>query len=55
MRDERFRLAGWLLFVVSSLFFIVAGLRSGDVVTLLGGFFFFLACVAFLIPFIRRR
>ncbi|MGF1472820.1 MAG: cytochrome oxidase subunit III [Rubrobacteraceae bacterium] len=49
---------GWLLFVVSALFFIVASLRTGDVLGLLGGLFFFLACGVFLAAFrerVRRR
>jgi hypothetical protein len=39
---------GWLLFVISALFFIVSSIRNGDMVGLLGGIFFLLACMAFL-------
>jgi F0F1-type ATP synthase assembly protein I len=53
-RNERLELWGWILFVVSALFFIVASLRTGDVVGLLGGVFFFLACVVFLAAFRER-
>ena len=51
---ERLELLGWFLFVVSALFFIVASLRTGDVVGLLGGVFFFVACIVFLAAFGRR-
>lgn len=51
-RGRRFELWGWLLFVVSALFFIVSSVRAGDVVGLLGGVFFLLACIAFLAAYI---
>lgn len=52
--SKRLELLGWILFVVSALFFIVASLRTGDVVGLLGGVFFLLACVVFLAAFGSR-
>lgn len=53
-KDKKFELWGWLLFVVSALFFIAASLRNGDVVGLLGGVFFLLACLVFLAAFRER-
>ena len=44
---------GWVLFVISALFFIVSSIRNGDLIGLLGGNFFLLACVAFLASYIR--
>ncbi len=49
---RRFELWGWILFVVSVLFFIASSIRSGDMVGLLGGVFFLLACIAFLVAYI---
>jgi hypothetical protein len=40
-----------MLFVVSAAFFMASSIRAGDVVGLLGGVFFLLACVAFLAPY----
>lgn len=54
-KNERLELWGWILFVVSALFFIFASLRTGDVIGLLGGVFFLLACVVFLAAFRGRR
>ncbi|MFQ5785352.1 MAG: hypothetical protein ACE5H8_11095 [Alphaproteobacteria bacterium] len=54
-RTRRLELWGWILFVVSALLFIASSLRSGDVLSLLGGLFFFAACVVFLVPFRKRR
>jgi hypothetical protein len=45
---------GWLLFVISALFFIVSSIRNGDVVGILGGIFFLLACVVFLASYIGK-
>lgn len=43
-------IAGWLLFIVSALFFIASAWRAGDMLALGGGIFFLVACVAFLVP-----
>jgi hypothetical protein len=51
-KDKRYDLWGWILFTLSALFFIVSSLRNGDIVGLLGGVFFLLACVAFLAPYL---
>jgi hypothetical protein len=45
--------AGWLLFVVSALFFIAAAWRAGDSLTLAGGVFFLVACFSLLVPIAR--
>ena len=57
-REKKFELWGWVLFLVSAVFYIVGGIRNGDVVGVLGAVFFFVACIVFLIPFLsgsRRR
>ena len=51
-KDKRYEISGWVLFTVSALFFIASSLRNGDIVGLLGGVFFLLACAAFLAPYI---
>ena len=51
-RQRKFNLWGWALFTVSALFFVLAALRSGDLLGLLGGLFFFVACVVFLVPLV---
>jgi uncharacterized membrane protein YhaH (DUF805 family) len=53
-RSERLELWGWILFVISALFFIVASIRTGDIIGFLGGFFFLIACVVFLLAFKER-
>ena len=51
-KEKNHDLLGWLLFVISALFFIVSSIRNGDVIGLLGGIFFLLACVAFLASYV---
>lgn len=55
MSNRGHELWGWSLFVVSALFFIGSSIQSGDLIGLLGGVFFLLACVAFLITYFGRR
>ncbi len=53
--DNRHDFLGWMLFVVSAAFFMASSIRAGDVVGLLGGVFFLLACFAFLVPYFGPR
>ncbi|MDP6704858.1 MAG: hypothetical protein QF893_00825 [Alphaproteobacteria bacterium] len=52
---RKFNIWGWLLFLVSAGFFIGASLRNGDLLSLLGGLFFFAACILFLVPVLRQH
>ena len=54
-KDKGHDFLGWMLFVVSAAFFIASSIRAGDVVGLLGGVFFLLACAAFLAPYFGLR
>ena len=51
----RIQILGWILFIVSALAFIASSIRSGDVLGLIGGVFFLLACFVFLIPYVSRQ
>jgi hypothetical protein len=46
---------GWLLFVISAVFFIASSIRNGDMIGLLGGVFFLLVCIAFLASYVGVR
>lgn len=54
-KGKNYDFLGWLLFVVSALFFMASSIRAGDVVGLLGGLFFLLACAAFLASYAGGR
>lgn len=51
---QRLHLWGWILFLLCALLFTAAGLRDGDVLITLGSVLFLVACVLFLVPFLRR-
>ena len=53
-RRRRFNLWGWALFMVSALFYVLAALRHGDPLALLGSLFFFAACVVFVVPLLDK-
>jgi hypothetical protein len=54
-KNRNYDLWGWLLFVISALFFVASSIRNGDMIGLLGGVFFLLACVVFLAACIGVR
>jgi len=54
-RERRFHALGWSCFLMSSLTYMAASFRVDDMVSLLGGFLFFLACVCFIIPFFSAK
>lgn len=45
---------GWVLFIISACAFIASSLRSGDMLGLIGGLFFLVACFVFLIPYVVK-
>ena len=49
----KFQLWGWILFIVSALFFIGSSIRAGDLISLMGGLFFLISCIVFMIPLLR--
>lgn len=49
-REIKYHLAGWILFVICSIFFIVSSLRNHDTFALIGSIMFLVACILFLIP-----
>ena len=48
----RFQLSDWILFIFSAMFFIATSIRAGDMLGLMGAFFFLVACFVFLAPLI---
>ena len=52
--QHRFHLWGWILFVFSAIFFMVASIRAEDPVSLIGGALFLVACFVFLAPLLAE-
>ncbi len=51
----RFQLCGWILFIISAIFFIASSIRAGDMLSLAGGLFFLVACLVFMVPLLSNR
>lgn len=52
-QELKYQLWGWILFIVCALIFIASSIRMGDILMLIGSFFFLVACFAFLIPLLK--
>jgi len=48
--QNQFHLWGWILFVLSAMFYIASSINAGDPISLAGGTLFLLACLVFLVP-----
>ncbi len=53
-KEKRYHLAGWLLFLVCAVFFIVQSLTDNNLLGLSGSIFFLAGCIAFLIPLVSN-
>ena len=49
-RERRCHMTGWWVFVGSAVCFIIAGVRTADLLTIVGGILFLLGCLIFLFP-----
>jgi hypothetical protein len=54
MSNKTIEIIGWVLFLASSIGFLVSSIKSGDTPSLIGGIFFCVACIVFLIPYFRK-
>lgn len=53
MSDHRLNFLGWILFVISAGGFCIASV--GNFWAMTGSVFFLLACLVFMVPFLRRN
>ena len=53
--EQRFQLAGWLIFLACSGLFITQSVIAGDLLGLAAGIAFLLGCLVFLVPFVVGR
>lgn len=51
--SRKAQLAGWSLFILSALSYIVDAVDIGDMMSLLASIFFLLACLVFVYPLLR--
>jgi len=50
-----FNMAGWVLFLICSLFYIYNSIQADDPIYLAGSVIFLVACVSFMVPMIVNR
>lgn len=49
-RVQYWNLAGWLLFILSAVFFLIASIQAGNPYAIAGSLAFLIACLVFLVP-----
>jgi hypothetical protein len=49
-----YELWGWILFIFSAVFFIASSINSGDILSLIGGMLFLIACFIFITPLLKQ-
>ena len=49
-RELTYQTGGWVLFIVGTILFLVASVRSGDIVSLAGSLAFLAGCILFMVP-----
>lgn len=52
--EKKCQVWGWVLFIISAVFFVAAAVRAGDWLGLMGSLFFLVACFVFLVPVLRK-
>lgn len=53
--NKKIELGGWLLFVLSSVFYIISNVDSGHLISLVGSTLFLLACGVFIALRLSQR
>lgn len=53
--EIRQQIIGWALFILCSLFFVAASLKNKDLLTLIGSVLFFISCLVFIVPLIKKK
>jgi len=55
MDERKFNIAGLLGFMASGAIFVVAGIRAGDLLTIIGSVVWIGACIVWIVPLVRPR
>jgi hypothetical protein len=53
--DEKREFAGWLLFLLCGVFFLISSLQYKDVYSSVGTITFMIACLFFMLPYFRKK
>ena len=52
-RNDRYALAGWLLFILCAVFYLASSLKNQDPLATIGSVLFIIACLVFMAPLVR--
>lgn len=55
MNENKYQMIGLIGFILAGLVFIVAGLKSGDVLTIAGSIIWTASCVIWMIPLLKSN
>ena len=53
--DEKYHWAGWGLFIVCAIFFLVSSWKNRDGYALIASIVFLVACLVFMVPLVNAR
>ncbi len=53
-RELKSQLWGWILFVMSAVFFVISSIKNGDVLGFIGSALFLVGCAVFMIPLVAE-
>ncbi|PLX71285.1 MAG: hypothetical protein C0602_01375 [Denitrovibrio sp.] len=54
IKNMKFQLYGWMLFIFCALLFILSGAVNRDILTFAGSVVFFVACIFFIVPLLSE-
>ena len=55
IKEIRYQLVGWWLFILCAVFFIASAIKNKDVFTLVGSIIFLIACIVFILPLRKKK
>ncbi len=55
MDEKHYQIIGLLGFIVAGFIFIAAGIKSGDMLTILGSTVWILSCLVWMIPLLKPK
>ena len=53
-REEKYQLAGWVMFVLCAIFYMIASIEGESITSLIGSLIFLVACLVFMVPLIWK-
>lgn len=55
MKDDHYQIIGLLGFIVAGVIFVVIGVQTDDILTIIGSAIWIISCLIWIIPLIKKR